>query len=700
MIRSIYNDIELAAGGVAAISRLQGGTSCSSFASLSEHLSEFSNIYEQIQPNFSIAAYCSNCEEMHGWYSHIAINQTCSKSPTLLASSLILICILAILSVGLTSLGIVWKTDMQLFLEISGVSDIDDESFDEESFDEELTRRKTIDRLNSVRFRRVQAKQADFSVITEDQIFNKEASEKKIQLWRKLLKKSQRSKKMTKHVDSGKAIEEASGNGEPEHDEVRENTAGKNILRQIEWSRGKMATPDNPVHRGEVEVVADFSNDNSKAYWKDSRDFSQSTDLDDNSLLAEAIELAEEEHDKNMPRSRGLEDFSRDAEPSTHYHDKRAQFDHHEEQKEYSEEYRTGKKSTGESYAGQKHTNRTQHEQFYKAEEESHSILIDDESQWQYANQRTFGTQHPDNLIDQWQYANHRSFGTPMNPPISSYHSKNISHLHAEHPSYNDRNHLSPATLIHPLHQNISDDSGTSAYFNATNPSYEGRNQSSPATNQRTYGSPLKTHHPIEYGNRIPRNSHIEQPLHSKRNQEPPASPAISYLPYGYRVDQPDLFQQTAQKVEEKEHASPGQKSKSILKAKSHGKRANAKKEKKSVKVKKSKKKILSLSSLDFSESSDGSYNSEYYTDNHSARFDDSFDTSYETDNSSYYSDTTDEYSRRKRRKDSSRRNRSRSRNSRNRSRSRSSHGKSRRRKGTKSRSSSRKRSARRSSHR
>jgi len=642
MIGSIYNDFGLAAGGVAALLRLQGENSCSSFSSLSAHLTEFGNTLDQLEPNFETATYCSNCDEMYGWYSNISINQTCSKSPTLLTNSLMLICILAILSVGLTSLGIVWKTDMQLFLEISGVSDIDDEeSFDEESFNEESTKAKTLHRLTSVRFQKKQSKQADFSVITEGQDLKKEESEKKIKLWEKLLKKSQRGKKMTKHGD---VLQKGLGSGDPRHNGLVEDRAEKNILRQVEWSRGNMATPDNPVHRGEVEIVANFSNDNSKAYWKDSRDFSQSTDLDDNSLLAEAIGLAEEEHDKNMIRSRGGEEFVRDAEPSTPYHDRRARFDHQKVQNEDIEGYETAKKPMEESYAGQKHPQQTQLESFYE-----------DESQFQYANQRTFGA--------------------PMDLNNSHY-SRNTSHLYAEHPSYKGSNHLSPTTPSYPLHSNRSDNNGTSSYFG--DPSYEARNDSSPA---------LKPHHPNDYGNSVPSTSHIEQSLHSNRNHEPPELPQQSFI------------QIQKNEVEEKKEDNSGRRQKSILKVKSHGNRKHTRK-KKSTKVKKSKKKILSMSSLDFSDSSDGSYNSEYYTDNSSALFDESFETSYESNNSSYYSDTTDEDSRRKRRKDSSRRNRSRSRNSRNRSRSRSSRGKNRRRGGTKDRSSSRKRSARRSSHR
>ncbi len=301
-MESISDNLKLAVSSLEILQASDGSDTCTSYRSLMNELDDFNEAYSDLKSDIHNIYANVNCNSLHEWYTGIAYDETCTQAPDSLSYSILFTLMLAILSTLLLSLRIAWKTDTQIFLEISGVGDLDDDATVTDDFDRERggnTKRGNDSlyqfKFNSVRF----SQRKEMNLSTPESLFDdpvdvkhdilndggitKEESEKKAEFWKNLLKNN---------------------------DKQRKKEARDDLLQQIakkpSTRKGNRTTwePDDPVEHGEVEVEARLYSrgdnqaggrliapaDTHMAYWQDPLGNYQSYELfgqyDRHSLLA------------------------------------------------------------------------------------------------------------------------------------------------------------------------------------------------------------------------------------------------------------------------------------------------------------------------------------------------------------------------------------------------------------------------------
>ncbi len=303
MVEAMSDTLKLFVANLEILQASDRSDTCTSYTSLLTDMNEFNGAYDNLKSDIHKSNSNLNCNSFHEWYTGVAYDETCTRAPDSLSYSILFTLILAVLSTLLLSLSIAWKTDTQVFLEVSGVGDLDDDATVAD--DDEERNKKRDDSLfqfkfNSVRFSR--RKEMNVSTpeslfddpinIQQDIMLTKDESEKKAEFWKKLLKNNDKQRK-----------KEAK-------DDLLQQMANKPPTRKgyTTWE------PDDPIENGEVEVEARLYSRGDqagrmiapahKAYWQDPFGNYQSYELfgqyDSHSLLAGGMGYAEQENRGNQ----------------------------------------------------------------------------------------------------------------------------------------------------------------------------------------------------------------------------------------------------------------------------------------------------------------------------------------------------------------------------------------------------------------
>jgi hypothetical protein len=245
--------------------------------------------------------YVSQCDDLRVWYTDLALERTCSAAPTYLSLSLAGSAVLLLLSVIMAALGVSWRTNTDLFIEVSYAKHFDAKK-NPNNYKDNIDRDGTLSRQQRSSIRIESAR-------TEGYFSNGD------EYWssRRLGDVEQVSDR--KEVSNNDAIRKQGWISKLFKTRQKRNEVKRDILNQINaqlgtvHSRivGNMNYYDDPEEQGEVELSLNYSNDDDEWYHRAlwiNNDGNKTSDhfyfsSDNNSILAEPSDL---NHTEMYPR--------------------------------------------------------------------------------------------------------------------------------------------------------------------------------------------------------------------------------------------------------------------------------------------------------------------------------------------------------------------------------------------------------------